>query len=78
MLKFYTWMAQPSFADKAILNKKNLNAGIIRNLGVLMSDESRLLASSQKRKAINIEQFIEIYHTPGVITARIKKERFGK
>ena len=33
------------FADRAILNK-NLNAGIIRNLGVLMSDESRLVASS--------------------------------
>ena len=33
------------FADKAILNK-NLKAGIIKRLGVLMSDESRLVASS--------------------------------
>ena len=38
------------FADRAILNK-NLNAGIIRNLGVLMSDESRLVASSAKKES---------------------------
>ena len=48
MLKFYTWMAQPSLQIEQYLNK-NLNAGIIRNLGVLMSDESRLVASSAKK-----------------------------
>ena len=36
------------FADKAKLNK-NLNTGIIRRLGILMADDSRLVASSAKK-----------------------------
>ena len=38
------------FAKKAILNK-NLNSGIISRLGVLLSDESRLVASSAKKES---------------------------
>ncbi|MBF97258.1 MAG: hypothetical protein CMJ13_08555 [Pelagibacterales bacterium] len=38
------------FAEKAILNK-DLKSGIIKSLGVLMSDDSRLVASSAKKNS---------------------------